>query len=62
MMSKPPMKALEQIKRYCEKTQCRRCKFGVSDNMTGYVGCALMGVTPCDWYVEGEDGEQDAVN
>lgn len=56
MMSKPPIKALEQIKRYCERTQCRRCKFGVCDITTGYVGCALMSVTPCDWYVEGEDG------
>lgn len=60
-MSRPPMKALEQIKRYCEKTQCRRCIFGERDNTPyddlDYVGCKLQQVPPCDWVIEEEDDE-----
>ena len=50
-MSRPPIKALESIKKYCEKTQCRRCLFGreTSDN---YVGCELLEYPPCDWDTE----------
>ena len=54
-MSRPPMKALEQIKRYCEKTQCRRCVFGERDETeyeNDYVGCILQQSTPCDWDTE----------
>lgn len=54
-MSKPPLKALQSIKAYCEKTQCRRCAFG--DRMTSdvdYVACALQEQNPCDWDVDGE--------
>ena len=55
-MSRPPLKALEQIKRYCEKTQCRRCAFGyegtVRDN---YVECTLVETAPCDWEIKQED-------
>ena len=47
-MSRPPKKAIEQIKNYCEKTQCRRCAFGITDNYD-YVGCSLQEVNPCDW-------------
>lgn len=54
-MSRPPMKALEQIKRYCEKTQCRRCVFGdkseISDDLD-YVGCKLQQNCPCEWKIE----------
>ena len=55
-MSRPPMKALEQIKNYCEKTQCRRCVFGekaemLSDDLD-YVGCKLQQECPCEWKIE----------
>lgn len=49
-MSRPPIKALESIKNYCEKTQCRRCVFGFEERaLNNYVGCRLMETTPCDW-------------
>lgn len=55
-MSKPPMKAIQAIKNYCEKTQCRRCAFGFqySDDYN-YVGCRLQEENPCDWEVTEED-------
>ena len=53
-MSKPPMKAIEQIKRYCEKTQCRRCVYGLRGS-NDYVGCKLMDIPPCDWKIEEDD-------
>lgn len=58
-MSRPPKKAVEQIKTYCEKTQCRRCIFGevekaFSDDID-YVGCKLQMTNPCDWESEGEE-------
>ena len=59
-MSRPPLKALESIKNYCEKTQCRRCAFGERDHGLSddidYVGCKLQMENPCDWKVE-EVGE-----
>ena len=54
-MSRPPKKAIEQIKNYCEKTQCRRCVFGYADE--NYVFCQLMEDAPCDW--DTEEGEQN---
>ena len=56
-MSRPPMKALEQIKRYCEKTQCRRCEFGEKEitSMEDFVGCQLQQTVPCDWEIGGKD-------
>lgn len=57
-MSRPPIKALESIKNYCEKTQCRRCVFGFEEKaLHNYVGCRLMETTPCDWDTDplGED-------
>ena len=59
-MSRPPMKALEQIKRYCEKTQCRRCEFGEIDLLSDddYVGCKLQQTVPCDWEI-GERRKND---
>lgn len=48
-MSRPPKKAIEQIKNYCEKTQCRRCVFGITDDYPDYVGCSLQEVNSCDW-------------
>ena len=51
---KPPMKALEQIKNYCEKTQCRSCVFGDTYN-NGYVGCILLEKAPCDWDIKKEE-------
>ena len=59
-MSRPPLKALEQIKRYCEKTQCRRCEFGEREDTPydelDFVGCKLQQTPPCDWQVaENED-------
>lgn len=53
-MSRPPTKAIEQIRRYCEKTQCRRCYYGYEER-TGkldeisYVACKLQMQNPCDW-------------
>lgn len=59
-MSRPPMKALEQIKRYCEKTQCRRCEFGERENTPydelDFVGCKLQQTPPCDW----QTGEEES--
>ena len=54
-MSRPPVRALEQIKHYCEKTQCRRCEFAESYNNDDmdFVGCKLQSVTPCDWEFNG---------
>lgn len=48
-MSRPPIKAIESIKNYCEKTQCRRCVFGIREKNYDYVGCRLKETTPCDW-------------
>ena len=56
-MSRPPKKAIEQIKNYCEKTQCRRCSFGYYNPNENYVYCRLMEDPPCDW--DTEEGEQD---
>ena len=56
-MSRPPMKAVEAIKNYCEKTQCRRCvfreieKFGDLD----YVACQLQMENPCNWGTEAKE-------
>ena len=53
-MSRPPKKAIESIKNYCEKTQCRRCVFGDLHDGYGenYVGCKLQDTNPCDWETE----------
>lgn len=56
-MSRPPKKAIEQIKNYCEKTQCRRCSFGYYNPNENYVYCSLMEEPPCDW--DTEKGEQN---
>lgn len=50
-MSRPPMKALEQIKRYCEKTQCRRCVFGDDSTYEHYVTCLLVETVPSEWEI-----------
>lgn len=57
-MSRPPMKAIESIKNYCEKTQCRRCVFGKREEIgyDDYVGCKLQESNPCDW--ETDKGEE----
>ena len=53
-MSRPPIKAIEQIKNYCEKTQCRRCIYGEVEKSyeSDYVACRLQMSNPCDWEVE----------
>ncbi len=54
-MSRPPIKAMEAIKNYCEKTQCRRCVFGKTvDFEEHYVSCMLVDKNPCDWEIEQE--------
>ena len=59
-MSRPPIKALESIKNYCEKTQCRRCVFGrTSDDSFHYVECLLLDKTPCDWNIPIERSEEE---
>lgn len=55
-MTRPPLKALEQIKKYCEKTQCRRCAFGYEDTVReNFVECTLVETAPCDWEIKQED-------
>ena len=56
-MSRPPIKSVEAIKNYCEKTQCRRCVFGEQEIIAGtdYVACKLQMTNPCDWYSEEND-------
>lgn len=57
-MSRPPIKALESIKNYCEKTQCRRCIFGEVDfpsNEISYVYCRLQANNPCEWDLPEEE-------
>ena len=53
-MSRPPIKAVEAIKNYCEKTQCRRCFFGKVEKIgdLDYVGCQLQMSNPCEWETE----------
>lgn len=56
---RPPIKAIEQIRNYCERTQCRKCIYGVReplyrDSDTDYVACKLQMANPCDWEIEGE--------
>lgn len=59
-MSRPPIKALESIKNYCEKTQCRRCVFGHTvDLATHYVDCLLLDTTPCDWNIPIERSDEE---
>lgn len=60
-MSRPPIKAMESIKNYCEKTQCRRCAFGFKANSIGdtdFVGCKLQETTPCDWEIDDFSGNE----
>ena len=58
-MSKPSIEAMASIKNYCEKTQCRRCIFGVTrDDDYHYVECSLLEVAPCDWDISIEKGEE----
>ena len=57
-MSKPPMKAIQSIKNYCEKTQCRLCVFGTRYTADyDYVGCTLTENSPCDWEVPEEESK-----
>ena len=60
-MSRPPKKALEQIKNYCEKTQCRRCIFGYKEHSLyddlDFVGCKLQMKNPCDWEINDDLNE-----
>ncbi len=58
-MSRPPKKAMESIKNYCEKTQCRRCVFGrtVDSADYHYSECILMETAPCDWDIERSEEE-----
>ena len=58
-MSRPPIKAMESIKNYCEKTQCRRCMFGrtVDDGDYHFAECTLLLNAPCDWEIERSDEE-----
>jgi len=53
-MSRPPIKAIEQIKNYCEKTQCRKCIYGETEKIGDfdYVACKLQMSNPCEWEVE----------
>ena len=60
-MSVPPRKAVEQIKNYCERTQCRRCIYGKIERIgfnEDYVTCKLQLANPCDWEVQEERRER----
>ena len=62
-MSRPPMKAIESIRNYCEKTQCRRCIYGDEQHLEGeinYVACMLQASNPCDWDISWKDEKNDA--
>ena len=55
-MSKSLMKAVETIKRYCEKTQCARCIFRKHGEKHGYYWeCKLQEIIPCDWEIDKEE-------
>lgn len=56
-MSRPPIKAVEAIKNYCEKTQCRKCVFREIEKIgdLDYVACRLQMANPCEWETEGEE-------
>lgn len=56
-MSRPPIKAIESIRRYCEKTQCRKCVFGIREEIgyDDYVGCELQQNNPCDWRIDEDE-------
>lgn len=63
IMPKPPIKAIESIKNYCEKTQCRRCVYGDENHIDGeinYVGCMLQENNPCDWELPWKEDPDDA--
>lgn len=53
-MSRPPIKAVEAIKNYCEKTQCRKCVFQEIEKIgdLDYVACQLQMENPCNWETE----------
>lgn len=53
---KLPTKALKTIKKYCEKTQCRRCPYG--EEYEGNVECRLLENAPCDWEIEEKQNER----
>lgn len=56
-MSRPPIKAIESIRRYCEKTQCRKCVYGIREEIgyDDYVGCELQQNNPCDWRIDEDE-------
>ena len=54
---KLPIKALKAIKKYCEKTQCRRCPYG--EEYEGNVECRLLETAPCDWEIEEKQNEEN---
>lgn len=63
-MSRPPRKAMESIKNYCNKTQCRNCIYGEADaypERRNYTRCVLVEDIPCDWsFPEGVNNEEDS--
>lgn len=52
---KLPINALNTIKHFCEKTQCRRCPYG--QEYDGFVECELIQVAPCEWEIEEKQNE-----
>ena len=61
-MSRPPIKSMMAIKNYCEKTQCRRCVFGLEYDGAVYVGCRLLETTPCDWDITDKETDNEIDN
>lgn len=51
-MSRPPLKAIEQIQRWCENHMCDKCTFGYFVNYgSGYTAyeCYLNELAPYQW-------------
>lgn len=54
-MSRPPIKAMEAVKRYCEKNRtCKGCPLYI---FSGYGFCACF-VSPASWEIK-KEGEAE---
>lgn len=59
-MKRPPIDAYNEIKMYCENTQCRLCIFGWRGADPKSINCSLINNTPCDWvYLEEIENDEN---
>ena len=57
-MSKPPIKAAESIKKYCEKRkECHKCVFARLDEQWNVTRCRLHEELPLNWEIADMRGE-----